>query len=91
MQENKEEIKKLLDPTDTVLAAVNVIAHLSIHSLPLCTEMKCALNLFYRVYSSEAVNCRREVAEGSLVHNLQLKFTDTSQRFLLEPRLRCLL
>lgn len=40
VQQNKKEIKKLLDLTDTMSAAVNITALLSIYSVPLCTEMK---------------------------------------------------
>lgn len=88
VQWNKRDIKKLLHLTDTMAAAVNVKAHLNIY---------CALNwsvhwiCFYSVHSSEAVNCTKEVAEGSPVHNLQLKFTETSPIFLPESWLRCLL
>lgn len=46
VQWNKREIKKLLDISDTMAAAVNITAHRSIYSVPLCTEIKCSLNLF---------------------------------------------
>lgn len=46
VQWNNVEIKKLLDLTDTVAAAVNIKAHLSISSVHKGTELKCSLNLF---------------------------------------------
>lgn len=45
VQEQKK-IKKLLDLTDTMTAAVSITTHLSFYSMPLCTEIKCSLNLF---------------------------------------------
>lgn len=46
VQWHKKEIKKLLDLIDTMAAAVNITAHLRLYSVPLCTEIKCSLNLF---------------------------------------------